>query len=204
MRNRTETTKTALLAFLEKLDSFLDTPIILIALGGTALTLLDIKLSTRDIDLIISSKDAKILLEIFGTLGFKEIADRRWLTHDGLIIDLYFDDYIINVKLLDPAVEKSTLLRTFSHITLRILNLYDICITKIDRGDARDFADIQQILKKIDIKIPILIRKYILTMDHSDSEHPKYKLQEFVRFAKEQGHIVSKEEEEKIRQWQRR
>lgn len=204
MKNVKETTKEDILAFIQKLDSFIDTPITIIALGGTALTLLDIKSSTRDIDFIISSKDASVLLELFTSLGFKEIAERRWLTNDGIIIDVYLDDYIVNVKLLDSSQKNSTILRVFEHITLCVLNYYDICITKIDRGDARDFDDIKKILEKTDTKIPILIRKFIFTMEHSESENPKFKLCEFVKFIKQVEYSITKEDMERIQKWQRR
>lgn len=203
MKNIKETTKDDLLMFIHKLDSFLDKPITIIALGGTALTLLDIKSSTRDIDFIIASKEFTTLLAIFKSLGFKEIAERRWLTTDGIIIDVYLDDYIVNVKLIEPSKEKSILLREFEYITLRVLNLYDICITKIDRGDARDFGDIKHILEKSDTKITVLIRKFILTMDHSESENPKFKLLAFVKFVKELGYGITKEDMQRIREWQR-
>ncbi len=203
MKNLKETTKEDLLAFIQHLDSFIDKPITIIALGGTALTLFDIKSSTRDIDFIISSKDAPVLLDLFTILDFKEIAKRRWLTNTGIIIDVYLDDYVVNVKLLRPSEEDSTLLRTFEHITVRVLNYYDICITKIDRGDARDFDDIKQILTKTDVKLPLLIRKFILTMDHSESENPKFKILQFVKFVKALGYSVTKEDMGRIQQWQR-
>ncbi|MEK6867331.1 MAG: hypothetical protein AABX98_00770, partial [Nanoarchaeota archaeon] len=107
MGNIKETTKDDLLAFIQKLDYFIDQPVTIIVLGGTALTLVDLKSSTRDIDFIISSKDAQVLLKLFTVLGFKEIAERRWLTKDGIIIDIYLDDYIVNVKLLKPSITES-------------------------------------------------------------------------------------------------
>ncbi len=56
MKNTKETTKEDLIAFIQKLDSFIDRPVTIVALGGTALTLLDLKSSTRDLDFIISSQ----------------------------------------------------------------------------------------------------------------------------------------------------
>lgn len=203
MKNAKETTKQDLLAFIQKLDSFIDKSLTMIALGGTALTLLNLKSSTRDIDFIISSKDAPVLLELFASLGFKEVAERRWLTNEGIIIDVYLDDYIVNVKLLKPSEKDSTFLRAFEHITVRVLNYYDIIITKIDRGDIRDFEDIKNILEKTDIKIPILIRKFIFTLDHSESENPKFKLLQFVTFIKRLGYSVTKEDMQRIQEWQR-
>ncbi|MBI5002703.1 hypothetical protein HZC31_04925 [Candidatus Woesearchaeota archaeon] len=100
----------------------------------------------------------------------------------------------ISRKRPKTSEKKSTLLKEFEHISLRVLNFYDICITKIDRGDARDFEDIKHVLEKTETKIPILIRKFILTMDHSESENPKFKLLEFVKFVKSLGYIIIKED----------
>lgn len=204
MKNTKETTKDDLIAFIQKLDSFLDKPITLVALGGTALTLLNLKSATRDIDFIVASKQAPELISLFQLLGFEEIAERRWLTKDGIIIDLYFDDYIVNVKLVAPSSETSTVIKVFDTITLRVLNFYDICITKIDRGDARDFEDIKHILEKTDIQLPILIRKFILTMDYSESENPKFKLLEFVKFVRSLNYDFTKEDMQRIQKWQRK
>lgn len=203
MKNIKETTKDDLVAFIQKLDSFLDKPITVIALGGTALTLLEIKSSTRDIDFITTSEDYQTLLNLFRELEFKEIAERRWLTNEGIIIDVCLDDYVVNVKLIEPSKEKSSIIREFEHISLRALNFYDICITKIDRGDARDFEDIKHILEKTDINLSVLVRKFILTMDHSESENPKFKLLEFVDFVKKIGYKIRTEDMERIQEWQR-
>lgn len=203
MKNTKETTKDDLLAFIQKIDSFIDKPITIVALGGTALTLLDLKSSTRDLDFIISSKEYDLLLPLFRSLGFKEIAEKRWLTSEGLIIDIYLDDYIVNVQLVRSSKEGSTIVRIFDQITLRVLNFYDICITKIDRGDARDFEDIKHIFEKTDTKISVLIRKFIATMDTSESENPKFKLLEFIKFIKSLDYKLTKEDMEKVQQWQK-
>ncbi|MEK6867958.1 MAG: hypothetical protein AABX98_03990, partial [Nanoarchaeota archaeon] len=106
-------------------------------------------------------------------------------------------------KLLKPSITESTFLRAFEHITVRVLNYYDISITKIDRGDERDFEDIKHILEKTDTKIPVLIRKFIISMDLSESENPKFKLLEFVKFITKVGYSLSKEDMRRIQEWQR-
>ena len=183
----------------------MDEDIVLVAIGGTALTLLNIKSSTRDIDLIVPEKHSlAILKSLFITLNFKEVANNRWLTNEGIIIDLYPEDYVINVKLLDSSIEKSELIRRFDNITLKALNLYDICITKIDRGDKRDYDDIKLVLEKSKISLKMLIKRYLLTMEDSDSEAPKYKLLEFTGFLGRLGYKFDKEDNERIRKWQSR
>lgn len=204
MYNLQETTKNELTEFLKKIDSYLDKELILVAIGGTALTLLDLKLSTRDIDLIVPrKKDFKLLVELFRKLNFTEIKKERWITGEGSIIDLYVEDYICNVKLLEPSTEKSQLLQKFDHLILRVLNLYDVAITKIDRGDKRDFEDIQLIFKKASLDISFLLNRYMLTMDYSESENPKYKLLIFIQYFQDLGYIIDPKVLEKVKQWQR-
>ena len=205
MQNIRETNKTELLEFIKQLDAYLDEETILVAIGGTALTLLNIKSSTRDIDLIVPEKHSlEVLKSLFIKLNFKELAINRWLTNEGIIIDLYPEDYVINVKLLDSSIEKSELIRRFDNITLKALNLYDICITKIDRGDKRDYDDIKLVLEKSKVNLKMLIRRYLLTMEDSDSEAPKYKLLEFTGFLGKLGYKIDKEDNERIRKWQSR
>jgi len=204
VQNTKQTNKEELLEFMSKLDSFMDGELTLVALGGTALTLLDLKDSTRDIDLILpTNKNYLMLNDLFTRLNFQEASKNRWISNEGIIIDIHREDYIINVKLLQPSVEKSDLIKQFTNITLKTLNLYDICITKIDRGDKRDFDDIKVILKNTKISLKVLIRRFIITMDQSESDNPKYKLLEFVKFVESLGLKVDKDDKEKVRQWQR-
>ena len=49
---------TALLDFLAVVDAELERPIALVAVGGTALTLLGVKPSTRDVDFTAPAQDA--------------------------------------------------------------------------------------------------------------------------------------------------
>ncbi len=53
--------KRFLLDFLEELDKELDRKITLVAVGGTAMTLLDLKNSTIDVDFTIPHDDLPIL-----------------------------------------------------------------------------------------------------------------------------------------------
>jgi len=130
-------------------DNLLDQRITIVTLGGTALTLLKIKESTIDIDINIPHlKDYKILVELFRKLGYKQQDETRWITTEGIPIDIYKEDYIFNVRLLGKLGEKSQDFMDFENINLRTLNLFEICITKLDRGDKRDYDDIGMVLKK--------------------------------------------------------
>lgn len=66
-------TKSALLDFLAVLDKEVSKEITLVAVGGTAMTLLDLKASTIDVDFTIPSKDKLAFDKALANLphGFK-------------------------------------------------------------------------------------------------------------------------------------
>ncbi|MDP2924553.1 MAG: hypothetical protein Q8O30_12705, partial [Candidatus Omnitrophota bacterium] len=71
-------------------DGFLKRGIHLIACGGTALTLLGIKASTKDIDLIVPNVDEyEYLIATLKQLGYKSITGSGWSREDGFIFDLF-------------------------------------------------------------------------------------------------------------------
>lgn len=60
-------------------DGFLKRKVHLIACGGTAMTLLGIKTSTKDIDLLVPNEDEhKYLIDILQQLGYKSASGWGW------------------------------------------------------------------------------------------------------------------------------
>lgn len=151
MRNIHNTNKEKLLNFLKTIDGKLPHKITIIAIGGTALTLLNLKESTRDIDFDLPiEKDWKALVDLFKKLDF-ELEGFAWFTSTGLRIDLFKWGYIFCTQLPSDYVKKSKLALKLDKITLKTLSLEDIIVTKLGRGDERDFMDIKQIYLHSDI-----------------------------------------------------
>ncbi|MEA3514299.1 MAG: DUF6036 family nucleotidyltransferase [Nanoarchaeota archaeon] len=75
-------------------------------------------------------------------------------------IDIFYDEFIIGVPLPDDWKELSEQIRTIGKIKLYILNWYDIIITKIARSEIRDIEDIIAIIKKENIDIDKLKKRY--------------------------------------------
>ncbi len=72
-------------------DSFLKRKVHLIACGGTALTLLGIKPSTKDVDLIVPDLgEYKYLIANLEKLGYKPVTGSGWSRDEGFIFDFFF------------------------------------------------------------------------------------------------------------------
>jgi hypothetical protein len=122
--------KSALLDFLEILNDELKREITLVAAGGTAMTLLDLKSSTIDVDLTIPSSDLPEFERALNNVphGFK--------------IHMWPDGRIFCQNLPDDYIVTSVEIAHFSHTLLKALHPVDIIVTKIGRLDARDIQDI--------------------------------------------------------------
>jgi len=128
--------KSRLLDFLAVLDVELNRKITVVAVGGTAMTLLDLKPSTIDIDFTVLNAD----YDDFN----KALAN---LSH-GFKVDVYIDGMIFSQALPDDYLEKSVPITSFQHINLKALHPVDIVVTKIGRLDQRDIQDIEACVKK--------------------------------------------------------
>lgn len=142
--------KQGLLDRISAWDSFLKRKVHLIACGGTALTLLGVKDSTKDIDLVVPEEgEHDYLIHILRQLGYKSASGWGWSRDDGFIFDLFRGKRIHTTELLESPLKEGnhTLVKEFSHIYLGILNYYDIIISKLFRGSATDNEDCLALLK---------------------------------------------------------
>src|SRR3972149_586638 len=127
--------KTQLVAIVGRFKHELSRQIPLVAAGGTAMTLLDLKPSTIDIDFMGPGEDIA---------DFK--AALKNISH-GFTIDLYDDGVVFSQILPEDYLEKSIHIRRIGELTLRSLQPVDIVVTKIGRLDDRDLQDIDACIK---------------------------------------------------------
>ena len=127
--------KNELLGWLNEKDKFLKKKITIVAVGGTAMTLLGLKSSTIDIDFCLTSVDKKAFEKIMK----KE--NKQWK------IDLFVDGYIFSEQLPADYIEKAKDIRRLPHIVLKALDPIDIIITKAARLNARDEEDIAALVR---------------------------------------------------------
>ena len=125
-------------------NGYLKRTVRLIACGGTALTLLGFKESTKDIDLMVPNDgEYTYLLGMLEDLGYKCIGGHSWSANDVFIFDIYKGNFIHTTELLEsPLIPGNhALIREFSRIYLGALNDYDLIISKLFRGTSIDIED---------------------------------------------------------------
>ena len=150
--------RTDLLEWLKSIDGKLKKKIVLIAVGGTAMTLLGLKPSTRDVDFCISSEDKE---------HFEKLLD------DEFKVDIFVDGYIFSEQLPNDYGEKSKEILPMENITLKALSPVDIVITKAARFNARDEEDIKAISKYV--KKEELVRRFEDVVDSYAGDERDYR-----------------------------
>jgi hypothetical protein len=129
--------KSRLTEFLEEIDKELDSKITLVAAGGTAMTLLDVKTSTIDVDF---TGPADSISELNSALERLQ---------PGFRVDRWPDGMVFSQTLPGDYLHKSIPIKTaLKHIELRAMHPLDIVVTKIGRLDGRDWEDIENCIRR--------------------------------------------------------
>lgn len=143
--------KQTLLDVMGHWNGFLKRKVHLIACGGTALTLLDIKPSTKDIDFMVPvEQEYNYLIKILKDLGYEQTTASGWQkTGDMFIFDMFHGKRIHTTELLESPLKEGNhvLLKEFSHLYIGILNEYDLIVSKLFRGTEVDFEDCMMLIK---------------------------------------------------------
>ena len=150
--------KNDLLEWLRAADKKLKKKIVLIAVGGTAMTLLGLKSSTRDVDFCIKSEDKK---------DFEKALGKKFN------VDLFTDGYIFSEQLPEDYAEKSKEILNLNSLSLKALSPVDIVITKAARLNARDEEDIRALSKSVDKEE--LIRRFESVVNSYSGKEEDYR-----------------------------
>ncbi len=173
-------------------DDFLKRKVHLIACGGTAMTLLGIKASTKDVDLLVPNEDEHdYLVNILKQLGYKSASGWGWSRDDGFVFDLFRGNSVHTTQLVESPLKEGNhiFVKEFSRIYLGILNYYDIIIGKLFRGTAIDNEDCLALLnaKISEIDLGKLEMRFRETASHDISEERVIKNWEhFLRLVKKE------------------
>lgn len=136
----------------------------LIGCGGTALTLLGIKESTKDIDFIVPVVGEYNKLMIFlERLGYGEKGGGLWHPDDPLFLyQFWAGARVFTTDLLESPLEpgRNILIKKWRNIYLGALNLPDVIITKMSRGTQLDIEDCVAAYSKSDIDPDKLLERY--------------------------------------------
>lgn len=167
--------KQGLLDSMSVWDSFLKKRVHLIACGGTALTLLGVKPSTKDIDLMVPNlHEYEYLIRILKQLGYQSASGWGWRRGDGFIFDLFRGKSIHTTELLESPLNRGNhfLIKEFSRIYFGVLNYDDIIISKLFRASEVDIEDCLLLIrsKKEEINIKCLEERFKETASFDVSE----------------------------------
>lgn len=167
MENRLNTDM--LLTYLAQWDRFLKRKVHCIACGGTAMTLLGIKASTRDVDFMVpDKKEYDYLTRTISQLGYKNVRGAGWArTGEPFIFDLFAGNHIHTTELLMSPLEEGrhALIKELAHIYVGVLNDYDLIVSKLFRGDAVDFQDTLQLMTEHESRIDLkALREHFFEM----------------------------------------
>lgn len=185
--------KERLLDIISAWDGFLKRRVHLIACGGTAITLLGIKASTKDIDLMVPDlAEHEYLIGILKQLGYKPATGCGWTRQDGFIFDLFRGQTIHTTELLYSPLEKGNhiLVKEFANIYLAVLNYYDLIISKLFRATAIDIDDCLLLVRnrKKDIDFKLLEQRFKDTASFDVSEDKvNQKFAYFLKVLKKEG-----------------
>ncbi len=141
----TRLNKEELLEILREWNRFLKRRIHMIACGGTAMTLLGVKESTKDVDFMIPDiKEYQYLTKMLKELDYNPVTGAGWKRRgEPFQFDLFRGNYIHTTALLESPMEEGrhTLLMEYSRLYIGILNEYDLIVSKLMRGTPVDFED---------------------------------------------------------------
>lgn len=145
-------------------DSILKRKILLVACGGTALTLKGYKASTKDIDFLVPRSDQFEYLNkmLRDKLGYRDTNAGFRDPSDVFRFDLFRGNWVFFTELLDPVDDpkQHEIVRTTKYLTIAVLNSYDLIISKMFRGDAVDVEDCLVLLKAESMDLKRLGQRY--------------------------------------------
>lgn len=167
--------KSELIGFLEEVEKELGRSITLVAVGGTALTLLGVKPSTRDVDFKVPGDD------------YGEFQNALKNTPHGFKVDCWKDGTVFSQMLPDDYLARSSDIRKLKRIRLKALSPADIVVTKIGRLDERDKQDIQACISRFKLRKKQITRRakqvQYVGRDENYEINLKYVLENFFKRA---------------------
>jgi len=136
----------------------------LIACGGTALTLLNIKESTKDVDFVVPVQtEYKKLLVFLEAIGYREKGGGLAHPDDPYFLYQFWSGKrVFTIDLLDSPLEegKHIVIRKYRRIYLGALNLVDLIITKMFRGTSTDLDDCVAVFSTNEVNAAELLDRY--------------------------------------------
>ncbi|MDP4012457.1 MAG: hypothetical protein Q8R00_02520 [Candidatus Nanoarchaeia archaeon] len=178
-------TRENLLKLLQVIDVKLNSKVVLVSLGGTALTLMGIKEVSYDIDFIVVSAENQ---KEFYDLYYKTV-DELKLTQGQYPLFTEFDLGLLQVK---DYLQNSSLFNEIplKHITLYAMGLFDIILTKNYRDLERDRNDITDIMKATPVYRSKIKARFLILLRQQDLDVRDSFAKSYERLEKNFGHLL--------------
>lgn len=168
--------KSRLLEILREWNRFLKRKVHLISCGGTAMTLMGVKPSTKDVDFIVPRvKEHDYLTKQLKALGYKQVTGSGWKkAGEDFQFDIFRGNRIHTTELLDSPIKEGrhSILMEFSNLYIGILNDYDLIVSKLMRGTSVDFEDCLSLAEahRAEIDMRKLIQHFYKMISYDVSE----------------------------------
>ncbi len=174
-----------LLDTIENWEHLISFKVNLIGCGGTALTLLELKKSTKDIDMIVPvQNEYERLMTFLRSIGYEEKGNGLVHPDDPYFLyQFWFGNRVFTTELLNSPLEsgKNIPIKKWRHIYLGALNLQDLIITKMFRGTQVDLDDCVAAFAASDIDPDALLERYAETARYD--LNPEKMIANFIIFA---------------------
>lgn len=186
--------KNQLLNILEEWNRFLKRKVHLIACGGTAITLIGAKPSTKDVDFMVPiESEHTYLIKQLKALGYKQVTGSGW-KRDGenFRFDLFRNNRIHTTELLNSPLEtgRHSILKEFNYLYIGILNDYDLISSKLMRGTPVDFEDCMRLVdnRRGEINLEGLIQHFYELVSYDVAEDRlRPNIDHFLELLREKG-----------------
>lgn len=161
------TTGMELLDTIDNWEHLIDFNVHLIGCGGTALTLLEIKESTKDIDIIVPvQKEYERFMIFLQAIGYQEKGNGLAHPDDpNFLYQFWSGNRVFTTELLDSPLKpgKNIPIKRWGHIYLGALNPQDLIITKMFRGTPVDLDDSVAVFSAFEMDPGALLERYTET-----------------------------------------
>ena len=168
-------TGSKLLQTIDNWDSLMNFRAQLIACGGTALTLLNLKESTKDIDFIVPViTEYEKLMKFLKAIGYTQKGGGLAHRDDPLFLyQFWFGSRVFTTDLLASPLKKGNHIpiKEGRHIYLGALNLLDLIITKVFRGTSVDMDDCMTVFEAGEVDPDELLDRYMETASYDLDPH---------------------------------
>lgn len=164
MSARYRLTKEDLQQALKTWDARLKSRTLVVACGGTALTLYGYKESTKDVDLLVPVPEHyDNILKVVKELGYKDATGNGYKhPEQPWLFELFRGQTIFQTELLEPVQEegKHRVIQEYEWLVVSCINPDDLIISKMFRGTMVDAQDSVVMIKSEKIDLAALAERY--------------------------------------------